>query len=645
MKATARVLCLLMVAPVAAQQPRDAAPTIASGTASVAGVIVTDEPTPAPVRRAIVTISGSELVTSRTAITDDDGRFLIRNLPAGRVMITAIKSAYVATAYGAKRPGRPGTAVMLASGQQLNTTLKMTRGAVLTGVIRDRGGMPVPGIQVRAVDVRNTQTNSLDYERNFATSDDQGVYRIFGLAPSEYAIVATAPRQPGSGEIGKRSDAEVDALFAQIAQRSNRTVPGQASGTPAMSPPGTPPGAPPATTPTSPLAPAPAVGYAPVFFPGTSIFSNAMRIKLAAGEEHGGLDFPVTLVPVATVAGVVVSGTGQALATIQMTITPDGPRGSLFTGASPVLAIAPGPDGMFKYANVPPGRYAIMARSRPGDTTDANPPRPGGMGAGTPQPLKAAPGELLYAGVTIDVDGLPISGLTLSVVRGSHLSGRAVFAGTTLQPPADVTALQVNISPPEGTSYWGNGGTIMGNTFNAVYPVYAKADGTFELVNIAPGGYRLYATLPSTFAKGWWLKSAVFEGRDLLDSPFTMKSGEDMAGVVLTFSDQHTELSGTLQSAGGVPTTDYFVIAFPADRALWRAGSRRVVSARPGTDGAFAVRDLPPGNYLLAAVTDVEPADLDDVSFLEQLATASVKVTLGDGEKKTQNVRIAGGAG
>jgi hypothetical protein len=206
-----------------------------------------------------------------------------------------------------------------------------------------------------------------------------------------------------------------------------------------------------------------------------------------------------------------------------------------------------------------------------------------------------------------------------------------------------MTALQVNLSPPEGTSYWGNGGTIMGNTFNAVFPVYAKADGTFELVNIAPGGYKLYSTLPSTFEKGWWLKSAMFEGRDLLDSPFAVKSGEDMTGAVLTFSDQHTELSGTLQNAGGLPTTDYFVIAFPADRSLWRAGSRRVVSARPGTDGAFTVRDLPPGNYLLAAVTDVEPADLDDASFLEQLAPASVRVTLRDGDKKTQNLKISGG--
>jgi uncharacterized protein (DUF2141 family) len=601
------------------------------------------------VRRAIVTVSGSELATSRTTITDDDGRFVIRNLPAGRVMIHAVKSAYIATAYGAKRPGRPGTAVMLASGQQLNVTLKMARGAVLTGVIRDRGGMPVSGVQVRAVDLRDTQTNSLNYERTFAASDDQGAYRIFGLAPGEYAIVATSPRQPGSGEIGKRSDAEVDALFAQIAQRNNRTMPGQVSGPPGAPPTGTPagipPGAPAGTPPAARLPAAPAVGYAAVFYPGTSVFSSAMRIKLAAGEEHGGLDFPVTLVPVATVEGVVVSGTGQALSTIQLTITPDGPRGSLFTGPSPVLAIAPGPDGVFKYSNVPPGRYAIMARSRPGDTTDPSPSRAGAMGGGIPQPLKAAPGEFLYGGVTIDIDGLPISGLALSLVRGSHLSGRAVFTATSLQPPADVTAVQVNISPPEGTSYWGNGGTIMGNTFNAVYPVYAKADGTFELVNIAPGSYKLFSTLPSTLARGWWLKSAMSEGRDLLDSPFDMTSGADMTGVVLTFSDQHTELTGTLQNAGGLPTTDYFVIAFPADRALWRAGSRRVISARPGTDGAFAVRDLPPGSYLLAAVSDVEPSDLNDVSFLEQLAPASVKVTLGDGEKKIQNIKIAGGAG
>ena len=53
-------------------------------------------------------------------------------------------------------------------------------------------------------------------------------------------------------------------------------------------------------------------------------------------------------------------------------------------------------------------------------------------------------------------------------------------------------------------------------------------------------------------------------------------------------------------------------------------------------DGTFRVENLMPGNYFLAAVTDMEPDDLTSLPFLEELAAKSLAVTLGDGEKKMQ---------
>jgi hypothetical protein len=52
---------------------------------------------------------------------------------------------------------------------------------------------------------------------------------------------------------------------------------------------------------------------------------------------------------------------------------------------------------------------------------------------------------------------------------------------------------------------------------------------------------------------------------------------------------------------------------------------------------------LPPGNYLLAAVDDLDPQDLTDQKFLETVAGASLKLTLAEGEKKRQDLRLAGG--
>jgi hypothetical protein len=42
----------------------------------------------------------------------------------------------------------------------------------------------------------------------------------------------------------------------------------------------------------------------------------------------------------------------------------------------------------------------------------------------------------------------------------------------------------------------------------------------------------------------------------------------------------------------------------------------------------------------LALLTDFDELDLFDDAFLEQVAAAAVRITLGDGEKKTQNLRL-----
>jgi hypothetical protein len=108
-------------------------------------------------------------------------------------------------------------------------------------------------------------------------------------------------------------------------------------------------------------------------------------------------------------------------------------------------------------------------------------------------------------------------------------------------------------------------------------------------------------------------------------------------------SSSPSELSGTIEDARGSPATEFFVIAFSRDQAHWSPQSRRIRSARPGNDGRFVFANLPPGEYALAAVTDVEPNEWFDPAFLKQLEPASIAITIGEGEKKVQNIRTQGG--
>ena len=62
---------------------------------------------------------------------------------------------------------------------------------------------------------------------------------------------------------------------------------------------------------------------------------------------------------------------------------------------------------------------------------------------------------------------------------------------------------------------------------------------------------------------------------------------------------------------------------------------------RPASSGAYMVKNLPPGEYCVAAVTDVEQGAWWDPEFLAELLKASpLRVTLTESEKKTLNLRV-----
>ena len=189
-----------------------------TATGVIAGVVLTDGQQPRPVRRAIVTLGGSDDGRGRSVLTDETGRFMFSELPAGRFTLSASKASYITNAYGARRPGRPGTALVLAAGQRLpDLTLTLPRGAVITGSIRDERGELVANVQINALraDQMRTTTGAMPISASaeFLT-DDRGVYRIFGLPPGDYVVSATV--RVGPGGIGVMSPAQIDSALREL---------------------------------------------------------------------------------------------------------------------------------------------------------------------------------------------------------------------------------------------------------------------------------------------------------------------------------------------------------------------------------------------------------------------------------------------
>jgi len=223
-----------------------------------------------------------------------------------------------------------------------------------------------------------------------------------------------------------------------------------------------------------------------------------------------------------------------------------------------------------------------------------------------------------------------------------------VFDGTRLLPPADLTRVRVTLTSV---------GTQDGE-FGGVPPATVDASGRFTITGVPPGRYSLRGSAPAgtggpgvgqggALAAGgagsWQLQSSLAGGRETLDFPLEIGPNMNVGDAVITFADRTTELSGLLQDAQGVATSDYSIVIFPTDPRYWVPQARRIQSVRPGTDGRYTVRNLPPGDYGLAAVTDVEPGEWFDPAFLRELLAASMRITLNDGDRKTQDIRLAGG--
>jgi len=235
----------------------------------------------------------------------------------------------------------------------------------------------------------------------------------------------------------------------------------------------------------------------------------------------------------------------------------------------------------------------------------------------------------------IDVDGNDVAGLSLTLQPGMTASARVAFDATTAAAPdpANVRLLLTPAAPSQSLPITASTGT-------------AQPDGTWLFKNLVPATYRLIANISPGRAAvanvGWTIKSVIVNGRPATDLPLRIRPGESTA-LTITFSDKVAEIAGRLVSASGQPAAEFAIVVFTADQTYWGLQSRRTTQVRPQPDGSYRVANLPPGDYYLAAVAGFDPADLANPGFFDQLVAASVRITLAEGEKKTQDLRLAGG--
>ena len=347
-----------------------------------------------------------------------------------------------------------------------------------------------------------------------------------------------------------------------------------------------------------PLAP---MQVMPIYYPGTPRAGESVPVVVNAGEERQGVDFRLEFVRPGRIEGTVATTDGSPPTGIVVELWQ---MGSALAIRGPAVTV--GPDGTFGMSALQPTSYLFVARGR-------------GPTAGQ------------FAAASAELAGLDVVRVVLTMKPALTLTGRVVFEGASA--PA-VNGRRVPVQ------------ALTSNV--AVTPTPTDAAGVFTIPSVLPGRYLiggpLYFGPTTTDSVTWTLQSVVVDGRDITDLPIDIVDTAPKE-IVVTYGDRSQELSGRLSNSSGAAVSDFTVIAFPANKAYWLPGSRRIVTTRPGTNGEFVLSGpglatLPPGDYLIATVTDIDRNEQYDPAFLATLVASAVPVTLKPGAKTVQNLQI-----
>ena len=625
---------------------------IGTGKAAITGVVI-DGASGKPIPGAIVSLSGPSATPGGTSvrgvrqIADDRGRFAFTGLPGGiGYLLSAGKFGYFDGRYGSRGARAVARRISLVDGQWFaDATIELLRPAAIGGRVLDEAGEPMVGVPVRAfVEIFVAGTRHLA-AGVVAKTDDRGVYRLANLTPGRYLVMVPSVQHavPAATSLLALSGTTPEAVAA--AETFGRESPLRRQPALAVDPAhrliltGYPPPPVPAADGTPRI-------YPITYYPAARTLSNATAIELGAGDDRQNVD--VQLQPV---RGFRVSGRldspPEAVTGMTLRLMPAGAE-ALGQGTEAATALA-ADDGTFTFLNVPAGSYTILAaRSvseygfRPPFTVSAPLPRVPGLRfssssssavmsapSGTMFSTSASSGSQRYQGrLAVNVGDGDLSNVIVPLLGGATITGRIVLEQKKPMPAELQRIVTIRAEPANGDPSLGQPRSIR----RPEDPL------NFTIEGVLPGEYLL-----RVFGPGGSIKSISWNGKDYTYTPIDLTAGGDVAGVVLTLTDEAATVSGVVRDAAGQPAAEAAVMHFPIEQGQWtNFGSQpvRLRATTASTSGVFALRQLPAGDYYVIAV-DGELIDAwKDPAFLERAARVATRVTVEWGETKTQDLVV-----
>jgi hypothetical protein len=338
--------------------------------------------------------------------------------------------------------------------------------------------------------------------------------------------------------------------------------------------------------------------YSPTYYPGVALADQARVVVIAGPSDSPRIEFRLKLVPPANVSGQLVTADGRQLLSAVIILRPVEGEGVV---VAPPEQPSIQPDGRFTLDGVPPGRYQIRARGQ----TDGS-------------------GAALFGALSVEVAGEDVAGLKLTLRPGAVLEGSLAVESQRGSKAPDFTTLRVRAPFVDGTSF--------GDSLTGVI----EPDGSFALRGIMKGPHQIVV---DGLRAPWVLKSVVYQGSNITDTPIEAAEKQSFRGVRVTITDAASEVTGTVTNARRAPVADAGVLVFARVPLFWMRTNRRMRVAYTDPAGRFSVTGLPAGEYVAVAAPAVDESDLGRRDRLEAWASVATPFRLAT-DQSTAEVQL-----
>jgi len=548
----------------------------ASNAPSIAGAVV-KEPGSEPLKKVLVQMVAEDQKQGGdyTATTDADGHFRVEKVVPGRYRIFIEKTGLVEV--NERGIESDINMVTVQAGQSVDDLLfRMLPTAVVSGRVTDEDGDPMSGVRVIAF--RKKPGKAGREAAGSGATNDLGEYRLAGLFPGQYSIMAMPP--PDVRDYEKLQEKSPPS-----------TNPGEAQ---------------------------PDTRYVSTYYPGTYDAGQASALTLKAGDE---VPVNFTLVPARTyrIRGIVAGVTAGQKPVVELV--------SKAGDAYGVNANEIGSDGQFEVRGVAPGSYVLRAGAGTG-TQLLSVHQDVSVVAADVDGIKLTPLPSFTLSGHLHNDGGASGDLTQYVVNlrlaelpddpGFFMSQD--FFGTN----ASVDRL--------GNFEWKdvNPGTYIVQVYGG------GGQGSHFLKSVTLGGRDIAtgftASGPATLDAVVSTKAGTIEGTVVEKEK--VEKGKD-TGLEHVNNDH----VNTNQVNNDHPPANVTVVAVPEEK--YRKVPNRFGDGSTDQHGRYVIRGLAPGSYTLYAWQDVEDGIWRNPDFLKSQEANGAAVKVEEGSHQTIELKLS----